>query len=118
MFGVLLVALENLQASLQQAFQFAIARHVLNLTHRDRYDGWCVRAQRTGWVQRKGTVRLSTRVLEHLGRHLAVSLSGVLLALEPAYDNLVMAPRARQQRLAAALETPFTYPVISPKRTH
>jgi hypothetical protein len=90
-----------------RAFRFTIARHVLNLTHRDRYSGWCVRAKRTGWVERKGTVRLSTRVLDHLGQHLAVSLCGVLIALEPAYDSLVLAPTARRQRLAVALTQPF-----------
>jgi hypothetical protein len=91
-----------------RAFRFAIARHVLNLSHRDRYSGWCVRKKMTGWVERKGTVRLSTRVLDHLGTHLAVSLCPVLSAMEESYDALIMAPTARRQRLAAALETPFT----------
>src|SRR5260221_4966259 len=90
-----------------RAFRFTIARHVLNLSHRDRYSGWCVRAKRTGWVERKGTVRLSTRVLDHLGTHLAVSLCPVLSAMEKSYDALVMAPTARRQRLATALSQPF-----------
>jgi hypothetical protein len=98
-----------------RAYRFIIARHVLNLTHRDRYGGWCVRAKRTGWVERKGSVRLSTRVLDHLGQHLAVTLCPVLAALEPAYDALVLAPTARRQKLAAALAQPFAGPAVAPQ---
>ncbi len=90
-----------------RAFHFAVARHALALRPRERYGGWTRRRGFIGWLDRKDTARLSTRVLSRLGHDIAVSLCAVLLALEPAYDQLVMAPQQRRQRLAAALAQPF-----------
>jgi hypothetical protein len=87
--------------------QFAMARHVLTLVHRQTYGGWCNRKDFKGWVDVKGTVRLSTKVCEALGKHLAVSLCGVLTAMEGAYDELIGAPEDRRRRLMEALAQPF-----------
>jgi hypothetical protein len=68
--------------------QFCMARHLLNLAPRQQ-------------------VRLSTKVCEALGKHLAVSLCGVLTAMEQAYDALIGAPEDRRRRLMEALSQPF-----------
>jgi hypothetical protein len=70
------------------AFDFALARHTLNLAARVRLPGWAERKGFTGWVPSKETARLSSRVLKRLGRHLATSLIAVFVTLEPVFDRL------------------------------
>jgi hypothetical protein len=91
-----------------RAMKFAMARAVLGLRCRDRFSGWREGKRWSGWVERKTTRRFSTRALDALGQHLAVSLVHVLRTLEDAYDRLLSAPQARQQKLVDALQQPFT----------
>jgi hypothetical protein len=75
-----------------KAFRYALARHTLNLAQRVRLPGWAQRKDFTGWDRSKETKRLSSRVLDQLGRHLATSLIRVLITLEPVFDRLQKPP--------------------------
>ena len=98
-------------APYSRSHRFAVARHVLSFAERERFGGWCewnrsVQASgRTfkavsGWNARKGTVKLSSRVLDHVGRHLLVLTIATLRRMEDAYDRqLMQQPRnAREAR--------------------